>query len=77
MSYSLALPFDTDSSEFVRGVEVGRLWEQLKADDAARQETIHVSNAEMAIRIGEAVGRRVEATEIDETWMTVRFEAAP
>ena len=31
--YALALAFDTDSPEFVRGVEIGRLWEQLKTDE--------------------------------------------
>jgi hypothetical protein len=28
--YACALEFDTNASEFVRGVEIGRLWEILK-----------------------------------------------
>jgi len=33
-SFGLALPFDTDDTEFVRGFEAGRLWEQLKSGEA-------------------------------------------
>jgi maleate cis-trans isomerase len=71
--YSLALPFDTDNEEFVRGVEIGRLWEKLKNEDGIVIETIHLSNAEMVIRIAEALERPVVSEEIDDTWMTVTF----
>lgn len=71
--FSLVLPFDTDSSEFVRGVEIGRLWEKLKVEDGIVIETIHLSNAEMVIRIAEALERPVISEEHDDTWMTVTF----
>lgn len=72
--FSLALSFDTDSLEFARGVEIGRLWEQLQAaPDEPVEQDIHVVNAEMALRLGEALGRDVSSAEHDSAWMTVTF----
>lgn len=73
--FALALAFDTDASEFARGVEVGRLWETLRATDDPVEEMVHVSNAEMVMRMGEALSRDVRGEEHDDTWMTVRFGA--
>ena len=73
MSYGLALPFDTDDPTFVRGVEIGRLWEILKHTPEAFEQTVHVSNAEMMLRLGEATDRTVESEELDEIWMVVKF----
>ncbi len=70
---SLALAFDTDDAEFARGVEVGRLWELLRSEPGPVTETVHVVNAEMVLRIAEALGRDVVSEEHDPTWMTVRF----
>jgi len=69
--YNLALAFDTDSPEFARGVEVGRLWEMLKTEGAFIQP-IHSENVEMVMRIAEATGRkmRVEDTT-DLEWVTL------
>ena len=72
--HSLALAFDTPGADFMRGVEVGRLWEQLKGEAAVEQE-LHVSNAEMVLRLAEATGRRVRVSELDDTWMLATFEA--
>lgn len=71
--YGLALAFDTDNEDFVRGVEVGRLWEQLKNEPRKIIATVHTSNTEMIMRIGEAVDRTVRCDIHDETWMTVTF----
>lgn len=74
--YTLVLPFDTDSPEFVRGVEVGRIWEHMKHEDEAFEVTIHTNNSEMVMRMAEASGRVVASEEIDDLWMTVKFGEA-
>lgn len=74
--YDLVLPFDTDNSEFARGVEIGRLWEIIKATHEAFEGTVHLSNAEMVLRMSEAQNRTVKSEEIDEIWMTVKFGEA-
>lgn len=76
--FGLALAFDTDDPEFVRGVELGRLWELLKAEAGELTETMHVANAEMALRVGEALGRTVTSAEADDgVWMTVTYASVP
>ena len=75
-NYALALAFDTDAPEFARGVEVGRLWERLRLDPDPAYEMVHIANAEMLLRIGDALGRVVSGKEHDKIWMTVRFGAA-
>jgi hypothetical protein len=67
--YGLLL--DSDDPEFCRGVEAGRLWEQLKTGESVEQ-TIHATNAEMAIRMCEALDREFSAEELDETWVEFR-----
>jgi hypothetical protein len=75
-AYALALAFDTNASEFIRGVEVGRLWEQLKSEQGPIEEVVHARNAEMVLRLSEATDRAVRAEELDETWLQVTFDAA-
>lgn len=72
--HSLVLAFDTSTSDFVRGAEVGRLWEQLKSDEPIVQE-VHASNAEMLLRMAEATGRALRADDLDDTWLLVHFDA--
>jgi hypothetical protein len=62
------LVFDSNSADFARGVEVGRLWEQIK-DPEPFEQTIHSSNIEMVMRMIEATGRemRVEDSS-DDNW---------
>ncbi len=74
--FALALAFDTNTTEFVRGVEVGRVWEMLKQSDEVVEDCLHNSNAEMLLRIGEATGRSVSSEELDDTWMWVTFGTA-
>ena len=76
-NYALALAFDTDEPEFARGVEIGRLWERLRVEPGLVDEVVHLANAEMVLRIAEALGREVVSQEHDGTWMTVRFSTAP
>jgi hypothetical protein len=76
MSFALDLAFDTDAPEFVRGFELGRLYEQLQAEPVRDfEQLVHISNAEMVLRLAEAYGRTVSSHEHDATWMTVRFGA--
>jgi hypothetical protein len=72
--YALALAFDTDSPEFVRGVEIGRLWEQLKSDEMVEQG-VRTDNAEMILRIAEATGRALRCEELNNEWLHATFEA--
>jgi hypothetical protein len=76
--HSLLLPFDTDDPEFARGFEAGRIWALLQHDpDQPHEVVVHAANAEMAIRMGEATGRRVQGREsADCHWITLDFEAA-
>lgn len=74
--FTCALQFDTSASEFVRGVEIGRLWEALKLESGPVEEYVHASNAEMILRLSEATGRAVSSEDLDETWLRVTFEAA-
>lgn len=78
MTYGLALGFDTDSPEFARGVEVGKLYEYLRWNpDEEFEQQVHLANAEMVLRIGEALDRPVQSVEHDDgTWMTVTFGAS-
>lgn len=75
-AYGLALAFDSDDPEFARGVEVGRLWEQLK-DPEPLEQTIHAGNVEMAVRMAEATGRRMVVEDSpDPCWVHLRVEGA-
>lgn len=71
--YALAMAFDTDSSEFVRGVEIGRLWEQLKADEVVAQG-VRSDNAEMILRLSEATGRPLHCEELNDEWLYATFD---
>ena len=76
-SFTCVLAFDTDDAEFVRGVELGRSWERLCAQPAPLLELVHVTSAEMVLRVADALGKPVIGAEHDGTWMTVRFELRP
>lgn len=84
--YGLLLSFDNDSAEFGRGFEAGRIWAALQTfesgDDEPLTFTVHWSNAEMMLRIGEALSIPVRTTgdplsvergESDEVWTEVVF----
>lgn len=73
--FKCLLPFDTDSTEFARGFEVGRLWSLVQADAARPVEgvLIHAGNAEMAMRIGEVTGRPFSALDLGGAWLSVSY----
>jgi hypothetical protein len=75
-AHSLALAFDTGDPEFARGVEIGRLWEQVKRCPRSFTQDVHASNTEMVMRIAEAVGREVRGETIDDSWLRVTFGVA-
>jgi hypothetical protein len=73
----VAVLFDTDNPEFVRGFEAGRLAGRLeRRPDEPIEQYVHATNAEMVIRLGEAAGRRVWSRDAGEGWLIVRFEVA-
>lgn len=74
-SWHLALPFDTDNEEFVRGFEAGRIWTLMEENPEKLTALIfHAVNAEMVMRMLEAKGlqlrMRAKFTD-DEMWMTL------
>ncbi len=72
--HELLLAFDTDSAEFVRGFELGRLWATLRLNpDDPVEEYAHAINAEMLLRLAEATGRGVQSEELGDDWLFVRF----
>lgn len=75
--HSLALAFDTDTVDFARGVEVGRLWEQLRTDSDAITQNVMAENAEMMLRLGEATGRAVSSIELPYDRIEVTFSQTP
>jgi hypothetical protein len=73
-AYACALRFDTDRDAFARGFEAGRLWALLRERPHEEvEELTHGSNAEMVLRMAEALGRAVRSEDLDETWMIVHF----
>lgn len=73
--FGCILAFDTDDPQFARGFEAGRLWTCLQqSPDREIEQLVHASNAEMAIRMAEALGRSVRSHEDDAgSWLTVVF----
>lgn len=67
--YELSLSLDGRSEDFVLGVEMGRLWEQLN-DPLPFEQTLHAANLEVVMRMMESTERpmRVEDTS-DESWV--------
>ena len=75
--HSMLLPFDTDSEEFVRGFELGRLWALLRiAPEEPVEEYAHVSSAEMLLRLGDATDRDVRSEELGDGWLLASFAPA-
>jgi hypothetical protein len=70
-NFSLILAFDSDDPEFARGFEAGRLWEMVKSNHAPWSQMIHVSNAEMVMRMCEAEEREFRAEDRNDEWVEV------
>lgn len=73
--HRLLLAFDSDSEDFTRGFEVGRLWARARAGGPPFTETVHASNVEMLMRVAEASGRSLRTAweGDDEVWIGVEF----
>lgn len=72
-AFKPVLAFDTDEPGFARGFEAGRIWTLLQEDpDAVVGQPFHAANAEMVLRMVEALDLplRAEFTD-DETWMVL------
>lgn len=71
MSFEMVLPFDTDSGEFVRGFEAGRIWTLMSENpDMLPGLIFHAVNAEMVLRMIESKGMSLKAEFTDdEVWM--------
>lgn len=80
MDFAALLEFDTDDPSFARGFEAGRLWSILRHFQAAGElvaldaQPFHASNAEMMLRMLEALGIDELAAEFtaDPEWMLLR-----
>lgn len=69
--HELYLAFDSDSPDFVRGWEGGKLFEEMHWQPGEIIQTIHADNAEMVMRMCEKLSRDFRATEVDGTWIEV------
>lgn len=65
--YSCVLPFDTDDPEFVRGFQIGQLWERLNHQPHA-VGMVFTRSAEMVMRMAERKGLPFTATIYDDEW---------
>ena len=62
------LSLDGRSRDYVLGVEMGRLWEQLK-DPEPFEQTIHAENLEIVMRMRETLDREIRVEDCpDETY---------
>jgi hypothetical protein len=77
--HGMLLPFDTEGLpekedwQFCRGFEAGHVWTKLRESDE-RTFTAHAANAEMMLRIGEALDLAVSSEDMGDEWMEVTFE---
>lgn len=68
---------DADEAPFVHGIECGCVWERAKHIEEEFSQMVHAENAEMMLRIGEALGRQVRCVVVDDVWIDVTVEATP
>jgi hypothetical protein len=65
---------DASGEEFLRGLEIGRLWEQLRSEEPV-QTRVRAANVELLLRMSAASSRPLKADAVDETWLLARFQA--
>jgi hypothetical protein len=71
------LPFVDESRPFVLGFEAGRAWAELMAEpEESASFTMHEDNAELFVRMAEALGRPFRAETLGDGWMEFEFGAA-
>jgi hypothetical protein len=66
------LRFDTDDPEFVRGFEIGVLWERLNASGSCHM-AVSASNAEMVMRVAKAVGCHFSGQDLGDDRISVEL----
>jgi hypothetical protein len=71
--WGLVLAFDTDDPEFIRGFEAGQLWEILSRGGHVCR-TVHGENAEMVMRMAEALDMTFSASDLGDGWLHVQVE---
>ena len=72
--HDCVLPFDSDHQEFSRGFEAGALWARLQErPDESLSQVVHAANAEMSLRIADALGRPIIGDELDAVWLELTF----
>jgi hypothetical protein len=76
MEYALVVAFDRDTVDFARGVEVGILHQRLRTEPLPLEATVHVENAEMAIRLADTNGLTVRAENPNGEWLQLVFSSS-
>jgi hypothetical protein len=66
------LQFDTDDPEFVRGFEIGVLWERLNSDGRCHM-AVSASNAEMVMRVAKVVGCEFSGQDLGSDRISVEL----
>lgn len=69
----LVVEFDRDDPEFSLGVEIGMLWQRLTLEPLPVVALIRSGNAEMALRLAEAVSATVRAEELGDDWLELTY----
>ncbi|MCA1701916.1 MAG: hypothetical protein LC808_01040 [Actinobacteria bacterium] len=72
-NYSLIVAFDQDTPAYARGFEMGALWQRLQSEPWPVEAVVHACNAEMCVRLAEAVGVVAQSTELGDDWLSVTF----
>lgn len=70
--FKLVLAFDSDHPEFTRGFEAGMLYMSMGDKHVTKiNQLIHDENAEMVIRMSEALGWDFVAQDMDNGWFQI------
>lgn len=76
--YRPLVPFDDESASFVNGFEAGIIWSEMQRGDAIAQDTpVHEANLVLLQRMADASGYDMEAGEIRDGWVFVKFAPRP
>src|SRR4051794_37377219 len=71
--YELVLAFDRDTPAFTHGVEIGVLWQRLQTEPLPVVATLHAANAEMALRLADALDLPVRSNELNDDWLSITY----
>ena len=68
------LRFDTDDPGFVRGFEIGVLWERLNSYGSCHM-AVSASNAEMVMRVAKAAGCQFSGRDLGDDRISVELHS--